>query len=199
MVRLRPLTRLRLGFLALALVFLAPLGWLLHSSHLRLEEQRRLRHEVVAERIFDELERELTAVLSAEQERSSQDYDGFTDPVTWAPFIVGYFTTSDRGSRVVAQERLPEERRRRVQAALAQLESSLPAPPASPAPIDRVQEPDPLGPVAPEPKPPANSVRPKAARTGSAVLRQLNRGNEQRQRLAPESQRRNDPMNDYGY
>ena len=92
-MRLRPLTRLRLYFFALGAVLLAPLGFLLSAMDDRVQAQRRLRHEVVAERIFDELERELTLVLESEALRPSSAYEAATRIEAWAPFVVGYVAT----------------------------------------------------------------------------------------------------------
>lgn len=117
----RALTRLRIAFLLLGAALLLPLGLLLRSVDSRLEAQRRLRHELVAERIFDEMESELTALLAREEARPSTAYD---DPSTrvenWAPFVVGYFTRDERGVELVAQAQLTPERLHRLEAALEQ-------------------------------------------------------------------------------
>ena len=51
------LKRLRLGFVLLGVLLLAPLYFVLRTTEARLEAQRRLRHEIVAARIFDEMDR----------------------------------------------------------------------------------------------------------------------------------------------
>ena len=56
------MTRLRVTFLALALLLLLPLGLLVGRALVSLANERELRHQIVAERIFDEMERELTAL-----------------------------------------------------------------------------------------------------------------------------------------
>jgi hypothetical protein len=113
------LTRLRLGFLLLGAALLAPLFVLLRSVESRLEAQRHLRHEIVAERIFDEMERELTALLAREGERPSDAYDVTQTRVeTWAPFVVGYFTRDAAGLRVIARDQLTPERAARVERAV---------------------------------------------------------------------------------
>src|SRR4051794_27330780 len=71
----RALTRLRIAFVLLAAALLAPLALLARSMELRFEAQRRLRHEIVAERIFDEMERELTALLATESARPTEAYN----------------------------------------------------------------------------------------------------------------------------
>lgn len=99
-MHLSALTRLRLAFLALGVLVLAPLTWLLASVEARLDAQRRLRHEVVADRIFDELERELTSVLaqSAQQARLGSGQRPATE--SWPPFVVGYVKRTGDGNQL---------------------------------------------------------------------------------------------------
>jgi hypothetical protein len=115
----RALTRLRIAFLLLGAALLLPLALLLRSVDSRLEAQRRLRHELVAERIFDEMEGELTALLSREEARPSDAYVGAGARVeNWAPFVVGYFTRDARGAQIVAKPQLAPERLHRLEATL---------------------------------------------------------------------------------
>jgi hypothetical protein len=115
----RALTRLRIAFLLLGAALLLPLALLLRSVDSRLEAQRRLRHELVAERIFDEMEGELSALLSREEARPSDAYVGASTRVeNWAPFVVGYFTRDTRGAQIVAKPQLAPERLRRLEATL---------------------------------------------------------------------------------
>jgi hypothetical protein len=98
-MQLRALTRLRLAFLALGVLVLGPLSWLLASVEARLDAQRRLRHEVVADRIFDELERELTSVL-AQSSQQPHLLSGRAPPVgSWPPFVVGYIKRDSGGNQ----------------------------------------------------------------------------------------------------
>src|SRR5690349_6800907 len=130
------LTRLQVAFLSLGVLLLGALFLFVSSALSRLDRQRELRHEVVAERIFDELERELTAHLIMESERPSEAYDALsTSPDAWAPFVVGYFTVSD-GYRVVARDKLAPARVARLERSLA---SVWPAP--TQAPISQVLPP----------------------------------------------------------
>jgi hypothetical protein len=117
-VRLQPLTRLRVAFVALGVVVLTPLGFLLNAFNERLEAQRRLRHEVVAERIFDELERELTVLLESESARPSSAYDEATRAETWESFVVGYFKRSAKGTELLARDQLDSSRVARLTFAL---------------------------------------------------------------------------------
>jgi hypothetical protein len=118
-VQLDVIARLRLSFLALGLLLLVPLGWLMHSVNVRVEAQRRLRHQVVAERIFDELERELTRVLEQESARPSSAFDQAMPSPSWEPYVVGYFTTDGAQNRLLDAQSLSPERRRRLSWALA--------------------------------------------------------------------------------
>lgn len=116
----RALIRLRIAFLLLGAALLLPLGWLLRSVDARLEAQRRLRHELVAERIFDEMERELTGLLQRENARPSAAYeDAETRVENWAPFVVGYFRRDAHSAQIVAKSQLARERLVRLEAALS--------------------------------------------------------------------------------
>ena len=130
---LGPLTRLRLAFVGLGVVLLAPLGFLLGAVDERIEAQRRLRHEVVAERIFDELERELTALLAAESARPSTAYDEPTQVDAWAPFVVGYFKAVPGRVELLAADQLDAARAQRLHEALGASEApSAPRPREAP-------------------------------------------------------------------
>ena len=127
----RALTRLRIAFLLLGAALLLPLALLLRSVDSRLEAQRRLRHELVAERIFDEMEGELTALLAREDARPSAAYvDSSTRVENWAPFVVGYFTRDERGVQVVAKQQLAPARLRRLEATLRTAPAPATHPPA---------------------------------------------------------------------
>lgn len=135
----RALTRLRIAFLLLGAALLLPLGLLLRSVDTRLEAQRRLRHELVAERIFDEMESELSALLAREEARPSDAYvDADTRVENWAPFVVGYFTRDQHGARIVAKPQLAPDRLHRLEATLdlaaAAEDEPSGAPPAPAAP-----------------------------------------------------------------
>jgi hypothetical protein len=105
--------------LLLGAALLLPLGWLLRSVDARLEAQRRLRHELVAERIFDEMEGELSALLAREDARPSAAYAATSTRVeNWAPFVVGYFTRDAHGVQIVAKPQLEAARVSRLEATL---------------------------------------------------------------------------------
>jgi hypothetical protein len=123
------LNRLRLGFALLGCVLLTPLWFVHRAAEDRMEEQRRLRHEIVAERIFDEMERELGALLAKEAGRPSDAYAAQdTDVSSWSPFVLGYFTSDRASTRVIASAQLGSARTRRVSAAVATLWNSPDAP-----------------------------------------------------------------------
>lgn len=208
-----PLTRLRLAFVALGVLLLAPLGALMASANQRLEEQRRLRHEVVGERIFDELERELTDLLRRETRRPSSAYDQYTSPDAWAPFIVGYFTADPEGARAVSTARPDAARTKELHRVLPIWHASYyPAQPAAtpspkPAVLDGRQEEKKLPQYSEAqgivPAPHSGSVEgakpsapaKKAQKTSPEVLNQLNRARDSRVKVAPAAPR--DPMEDY--
>jgi hypothetical protein len=115
------IARVRLAFGSLLFMLLAGVLMLLHSALDRLEQERRLRHEVVAERVFDELERELNAHLERESARPSSAYDAPTSQVdAWAPYVVGYFTVA-QDYRVLSGDQLTLARKARIHAALARV------------------------------------------------------------------------------
>ncbi|MEY4577026.1 MAG: hypothetical protein RL701_1729 [Pseudomonadota bacterium] len=181
-MRTASLKRLRIGFIVLAAALLTPLFFLMRSVQARLESQRRLRHEIVAERIFDEMERELTGLLVREGERPSSAYEtNATRVETWAPFVVGYFMYDRTGLRVIARDQLSQERAERVAQAVKQ-SGTLPADtmeervPASPKRGERLDDLALDAPAAKKEAPPGKQQAPQP----EAVLRQLNRAVEQR-------------------
>ncbi len=68
------MTRIRLLLGSLALLLVAGVALLVLRALDSIEEEEQLRHEVVASRVFDELERELTSLLEREEERSFLEY-----------------------------------------------------------------------------------------------------------------------------
>lgn len=202
-MHLDALTRLRLAFLALGVVVLGPLAWLLSSVEARLDAQRRLRHEVVAERIFDELERELTSVLGQGSLQARLPL-GQRPPVeSWPPFVIGYIQRASNGNQLFTRNASgPSDVARLRLAVDGMLKKVGPvAAPALPAGAlgqgaRRVDGELPAGATGSETASasPAGPARPAAARAVSPapklradqpsqadVLKQLNRANEQRQ------------------
>lgn len=113
------LTKLRWAFGGLAAVLLLTVFGLLQSAIARLEEQRLFRHQVVAERVFDEAERELSSLLQHEATRPPAAYDATdTDPTRWGRFVVGYYRR-DPNLQIVAEPRLSRGRATRVRTAVA--------------------------------------------------------------------------------
>jgi hypothetical protein len=164
------LTRLRLGFVALGVALLVPLWLLLREAESRLEAQRRLRHQIVAERVFDEMERELTLLLASERARPSAAYDASpSEEASWAPFVVGYFTRDAARTRVLGGAQLAVARAERVLRAVDGL--SAPGQPAEPA-TD--------GEAAYEKDQPLAKGEGAAKVKQEAVLRQLNRATKER-------------------
>lgn len=164
-----PSSRLALAFVSLGVGLLIAVGAFVHSALSRLAEQRELRHRMVAERVFDEVEREIGLVLQYEARRPSSAYDATdTDPAHWFPFVVGYYHR-DAAVKLVVPSKLNPERRTLLHRAVASvrevLDQALVAPPAQPPDLDRDADRDDLGkPSSPD------------------VLRQLNRGVKVRER-----------------
>lgn len=159
--------RVRIAFAACTALLLVGTWALLDSALERLERERQLRHDVVAERMFDELERELSAHLERESARPSVAYEASSDVATWAPFVLGYFTVDD-GYHLVSRDQLSAERAQRLESTLASVWPN----PATPqqAPVAQV----------PEPGKTLRSKR-KALDNADDVLRRLNRAQDVRQ------------------
>ncbi|MFH1463457.1 MAG: HAMP domain-containing sensor histidine kinase [Pseudomonadota bacterium] len=86
-----PGAMLRVGALIAAIALLVGLGvvgLLAHSLH-RAQVEERLRHQIVAERVFDELERELTDLTLREEGRSFLEYRYFYVPAGQLPGLAG--------------------------------------------------------------------------------------------------------------
>ncbi len=186
----RALIRLRASFVALGLLLLLPLFLLLREVEARLEEQRRLRHEIVAERVFDEMERELTALLEAERQRPSAAYDAeHTQATAWSPFVVGYFKRNADELQLLAHEQLTAGRAARVERAVAAFWRSDARPsPREPTEADEDrwagEHAKPMSSRAQGEAPFAPDLKQEAKQ--EAVLRQLNRAASERlQKKAP--------------
>jgi signal transduction histidine kinase len=133
-VRLKrsPLSTLRLSFCGLGAALLVAVAVLLSSALARLEDQRRLRQQMVAERVFDEAEREISSLLQHEAERDGSAYDAEdTDPERWSPFVVGYYRR-DPELHLIAEDRIGAARSMRVRTAIEGVRSALDAPANAP-------------------------------------------------------------------
>jgi hypothetical protein len=186
---------LRLWFVALGVLLLTPLGFLLDAVDERVEAQRRLRHEVVAERIFDELERELTALLDAESARPSAAYDEPTRAEAWAAYVVGYFKLGADGVELIAGDQLDAARSARVKGALRTLVAAKdqPAPPSEELGATLLPTTS-----LPTPRSPAQQ-RAFEPKSSPDVLQKLNRSQEERLRsnVSRRPSKSLDPMQRY--
>lgn len=215
--------RLKLAFIAVGVVLLGTLGALATLAKSRLEEARREREEMVASRVFDEMEREVSAFLERENERPSYDQLEQTNPETWAPFLVGYFSEDElgdlSGARIVVAEGPTSEHRRRMNWALSQARdewaaSTSPVPPTQP---ERARSPGDVTPPSPpllrarQQKSEEKSAAPPGATRGAPapdtkkptsdreIIESLNRAPERR-KAAPKSSspsESDDPFSDY--
>jgi signal transduction histidine kinase len=129
-VRLKrsPLSTLRWSFGGLGVALLIAIGVLLSSALARLGEQRSMRRQMVAERVFDEAEREISSLLQHEAERDGAAYDAEdTDPARWSAFVVGYYKR-DPALQVIAEPRVGAARAQRVRQAIEGVRGALDAP-----------------------------------------------------------------------
>jgi signal transduction histidine kinase len=105
--------RFRLLFVAIAVLVAVPVGLLLRRAIASVDLERRTRHQAVAERIFDEMERALSEMLVAEEARPFGQYSyeyvppgqegepPARSPLAAAPglpFVVGYFQIEPDGT-----------------------------------------------------------------------------------------------------
>ena len=118
--------KLKVAFVSLGAFLLSGLVFLSLMIEARLEEARRDREEMVAGRVFDELEREVSAFLDSEAARPAYGDLDNTDPRSWAPFVVGYFREGNlqdgqRSRQLVAADGPTSENKRRTQWAMEQV------------------------------------------------------------------------------
>ncbi len=115
------LSTVRRVFWAIGIVVGGALLVLSYVMDTKIENASREREEMVAERVFDELEREISAFLDGENSRPRYTQLDRTNPELWAPFVVGYFRIEDGAPRIVAADGVTSENRRRMAWAVAQL------------------------------------------------------------------------------
>ncbi|HEX5067554.1 MAG TPA: histidine kinase dimerization/phospho-acceptor domain-containing protein [Myxococcota bacterium] len=127
--------RIRVALLLLSLAILLPVAVLTWRALHGLAYERAARHQVVAERTFEEMERVLSEFLAAEEARPSSDYRSFLsngEPVPLAgldaaPFVVGAFEIDAEGE---VHTPMPPERQDEIRRVLAAVEASYGAAPA---------------------------------------------------------------------
>jgi signal transduction histidine kinase len=127
--------RFRMLFIAVGVLVVVPVGLLVRRVIDSVELEQRTRHQAVAERIFDEMERALSELLTREEGRPFGQYSyeyapqgqaggalvrsPLADPPSLA-FIVGYFQLDPGGSL-----RTPLQASPGVQAAISELERTV--------------------------------------------------------------------------
>jgi signal transduction histidine kinase len=89
--------RFRVLFLVCALALLGPMALLIHRALGSVALERQMRHQAVAERVFDEMERALSELLAREEERPFDQY-GVDVPTPAPPFVIGHFQIDPDGS-----------------------------------------------------------------------------------------------------
>jgi signal transduction histidine kinase len=116
--------RFRLLFVAVAAALLVPAALLSRRALQSVEVERSARHQSVAERLFDEMERALSGFLSAEEQRPFGHYEReytppgeppgavarspLADPPA-LPFVIGYFQRDPDGSTRLPADRPPQQ------------------------------------------------------------------------------------------
>jgi signal transduction histidine kinase len=91
---------LRIAFVLLALALAVPLGLLVSRALSSVALERATQHRVVAERVFDEMERALSRFLEREEERPFEEYRAalLLGQAPGEPFLVGHFQIEPDGS-----------------------------------------------------------------------------------------------------
>jgi signal transduction histidine kinase len=93
--------RFRISFAIGTLVLLAPLLFLLYRALRSAALERQLGHRAVAERVFDEMERDLSRVLDGEEAQPIDGYGSAAPAEVW-PFVLGRFEVDPDGTVRVA-------------------------------------------------------------------------------------------------
>src|SRR5262245_20966720 len=88
--------RFRFVFLLCVIALLVPLGLLVERALHSVAIERQMRHQTLAERVFDEMERGLSRLLEREEQRPVEQYTGGID-TTEFPFVVGHFRVDHDG------------------------------------------------------------------------------------------------------
>jgi len=87
--------RVRIAVVLLALALALPLALLVSRAVRSVALERDARHRVVAERVFDEMERALSTFLQQEEARP---FEGWADVEPSTPFALGYFQLAPDGA-----------------------------------------------------------------------------------------------------
>lgn len=215
------LAQLRVFFFLTGCIVVGAVLTLSYAMFRKIEEAARAREEMVASRVFDELEREISAFLDGENAREHYQDLAQTDPALWAPFVVGYFRNgisfnrADAKQQLVAADGATSENKRRIAWALERLNQSLkredqtkrPEPSENdertPGPSDKktfetAQATPALETITSENKAKATSP---SATPGSKIIESLNRAPERRKQQAPakpsSATKSSDQFNDY--
>jgi signal transduction histidine kinase len=163
---------LRRRFVLVAAAVLIPVALLVWRAVASVEFERRMRHQVVAERVFDEMERSLSELLAQEETRPFEDYgtSGAVPliPGPEQPFVVGWFAIDPDGDIRVARTGHADVRRQ-----VAPLRAGA-QPPAASLPL--AQRPG----STVDAQAPARLEDKKDVPTAFGVLRSLNKAVEQR-------------------
>ncbi len=168
------MTRLRLWFALVAVLCLAGVGALVWRALEVADTERRLRHDAVAERVLDEMERSLSELITAEEARG---FDGSDSPGAMAhDFVVGRYELGADGAVRASQPSQQEE--------LQQLLRSAPAARAV-GPFEQKQSAGTTLNVAPSASPPLQekAAEPKKKAEAFEILAKLNRGAEVRAKV----------------
>lgn len=189
--------RLRAIFLVIAALLTGCVLLLSYVMRQRLIAATHEREEMIALRVFDELEREVNAFLETENERGPYGNLAGTNPERWAPFVVGYFKQGVE-DEVVSADGSTTENRRRMLWALKKLNET-----RGDAIATRMEEPKQHEQQISEPKQESRrSSEPNLRETvpGSKIIESLNRAPERRKQATPvpkSAPSSKDPFSDY--
>lgn len=89
--------RFRILFVVCVVALLGPLALLVERALHSVAIERQMRHQTLAERVFDEMERALSRLLEDEEKRPAEQYAGNID-VPELPFVIGHFRLDAAGT-----------------------------------------------------------------------------------------------------
>lgn len=89
--------RFRILFIVCTVALLGPLALLIERALHSVAIERQMRHQALAERVFDEMERALSRLLEDEEKRPIGEYGSRID-VPELPFVIGHFQVDAAGA-----------------------------------------------------------------------------------------------------
>lgn len=109
--------RFRIFFIIAVVALLGPLALLIERALHSVAIERQMRHQALAERVFDEMERALSRLLEDEEKRPIEQYAGNVAGPT-LPFVIGHFQVDASGNVRAASAPQPERNNEELEQAV---------------------------------------------------------------------------------